>query len=126
MADVAFDAWVSRFYQNKIESCKRRGIEFNLSLISVHNILRAKYCFYTGIELTRPPYRFDGYVPQGYERKNTDVTIERLDNRLGYVSKNVVACSKYANSLKGVFEDPGNAYGLEHFIRMVKKLEKIR
>lgn len=126
MANVAFDAWVSNYYRNKIESCKRRGIEFDLSLMAVHNILKAKYCYYTGIKLTRPPYKDNGYIPETYVQKNTDVTIERLDNKLGYIPKNVVACSKYANGLKGVFEDPSNAYELEHFIRMVKKLEKIK
>lgn len=124
MADVAFEAWVARFYQNKMKNAKGRRIEFDLSLMTLHNLLRAKYCYYTGIEMTRPPYKANGYVAQTYVQCETDVTVERVDSRLGYVPGNVVACSHYANGLKGVFENPSNNYELKHFVRMVKKLEE--
>ena len=92
--------------------------------MSVHNILKAKRCYYTGIELTRPPYNTNGYVSENYRSKTTDVTLERLDNSIGYVAGNVVACSKYANGMKGVFEDPSNGYELKHFVKMAKVIEK--
>ena len=124
MVDTAFDAWVAKFYINKVKKCAEKGCSFELSLLAVHNLLRAKRCYFTGIELTRPPLDELGYAPKGYERKNTDVTLDRIDNSKGYIQGNVKACSLYANSLKAVFECPSNVYKFEHFTRMAKVLEK--
>lgn len=124
MTDTAFEAWVAKFYINKVRKCADKGYSFELPLLSVHNLLRAKKCYFTGIELTRPPIDDLGYAPKEYQRRNTDITLDRLDNSLGYVKGNVVPCSLYANSLKAVFECPDNVYQFDHFIRMGKILEK--
>lgn len=124
--DVAFEIWVSNVYRNKIRSCKDRGIEWNLSLISLRNILRAKCCFYTGIALTRPPIGNKGGIPQNYTPKGTDVIIERLDNTRPYEKGNCVAASNYANQMKSSWESTNNPYTVHHFIKMAKKLEKMQ
>lgn len=124
MTDVAFECWVAKFYWQKVESSKKRGIEFNLTLTSVRNMLRSKKCYYTGMAMTRPPYNSNGYIEPGYKARTTDITIDRIDNRLGYIKGNVRSCSRYANGLKAVLEDPSNSYEMKHFIRMAKVIEK--
>lgn len=73
-------------------SAKSRGLEFDLSLTSVRNLLAAKKCFYTkeffNSSKNSPKYK----------------TIDRIDPNKGYVKGNVVACSKGFNELKSTFE----------------------
>lgn len=35
-----------------------------------------------------------------------DLTLDRIDNNIGYVYGNVVACTRAANNLKGIWENP--------------------
>lgn len=67
----------------------QKRIPFNLSLLSVRNLLQAKRCFYTKAPLTD---------------KQGDMllrTIDRVDPSKGYVKGNVVACSFLVNTRKG-------------------------
>lgn len=64
-------------------SAHSRGKEFNLTLLSVRNLLSAKKCYYTGRPLTE---------------KN--ISIDRIDNTKGYVIGNVCACDIEVNNLK--------------------------
>lgn len=114
---VKLDTFVARVYTNKVKHCKEQHIEFNLTLTQVKNMLRAKRCQYTGVELT--------HCIAGEPQTLTDVTIDRIDNSKGYVTGNVIACSKAANSFKGVIENPSNAINMKQFLKMAKKLDKI-
>lgn len=79
-----FDTFVAmKYIQTKI-SASNRGIEFKLSLSQMAKILKRKTCFYTGIELDEVH----------------SLSLDRKDNKLGYVDGNVVACSKLVNNLK--------------------------
>ena len=79
-----FDTFVAvKYIQTKI-SASNRGIEFKLSLSQMAKILKRKTCFYTGVELD------DVH----------SLSLDRKDNKLGYVEGNVVACSKLVNNLK--------------------------
>lgn len=71
------------------DSARDRGLEFNLSLLSLVNLYGAKRCFYTGVELR---------LQKGHDNS---LTLDRVDNNLGYVRGNVVACSQRFNSRKG-------------------------
>ena len=122
--DVAFELYVSRFYKNKANNARRDGYEFGLSLISVRNLLMAKRCYYTGREMTLPNYRQDGSVPGNVPQRPTDVTIDRVDNSLGYVKGNVVACCKAANSFKARLDNDNFELGMDDMIRMSDKLKK--
>lgn len=84
---IEFDLKVARKYDSLAHTSKIRGIDFDLPLLSLANLYKAKRCYYTGVELTP---------------KN--MSIDRVDNRLGYVKGNVVACDKTVNSLKGSIE----------------------
>lgn len=83
------DEKAARKYLALKESSAARGLEFDLPLVSLLNIYKAKKCFYTGVKLT-------------FERgKPNTITLDRVDNDLGYVKGNVVACSAEFNYKKG-------------------------
>lgn len=52
-------------------------------------------------------------TPSGQSQKLTDFTIDRIDNNLGYVTGNVVACCHAANSFKGMIEGMTDTLSLE-------------
>lgn len=93
------DIYVMNVMRNKISSCKSRGIEWKLTFVSLKNLMKAKKCFYTGIELTIPAK--EGIRP-------TDFSIDRIDSTKPYEKGNVVACSHAANQLKAYIENPAN------------------
>ena len=71
------------------KSAMDRGLEFNLSLCSVRNLVNAKRCYYTRVTLND--------VPDHPNQR----TIDRIDNSKGYIKGNVVACTKRINLAKG-------------------------
>ena len=80
-------------------SAKHRKLEFNLSLLSVRNLLRGERCFYTGKILSK-------------EYKSVD----RVDSSKGYVKGNVVLCDVRLNKLKADL----NILDIEKMIRKMK------
>lgn len=72
------------------KSAKKRGIEFNLSLTSVRNLLNAKRCYYTGTPLVRG----DDSIPANR------FSVDRKDASKGYIKGNVVACTEEFNHRK--------------------------
>ena len=115
--DIDFELYVANYYRNKVNNCKSRGIEFNLSLQSVRNLLSAKKCPYTGVALTRPR---DGIsLP-------TDITIDRIDNRKGYVKGNVQAISYAANNFKSYIENPQRNITPMQAIKVLQRVDKVR
>jgi len=85
--DMQFEDKVVRKWLSKRDDAQRRGIEFNLSVVSIRNLLLSKKCYYLGTPLSPDK-----------------ITIDRVDGRKGYVKGNVVACSNKANQVKEIFE----------------------
>lgn len=69
-------------------SADSRGIEFDLSLRRVRQLLNTKKCFISGVKLNR------------IHQDPNQLTFDRLDNTKGYTDENVVACSSRLNKLK--------------------------
>lgn len=86
------DEQVARKFLHLLKNAKKRDLEFNLSLTSVRNLLAAKVCYFTGVQLTEPT--FDAVA------RGTDRTIDRVDAAKGYVKGNVVACCLSFNQKK--------------------------
>lgn len=105
---------IAHMYYNKVMNATTRGIPFTISLLSFMNLMRTKYCRYTGIPLT---------LPKGKTRE-TDRTLERIDPTKGYEPGNVIVVCYAANSLKANVDDPNRLLKIKHFIKMAKKLEK--
>jgi hypothetical protein len=98
----AFDLRVAKKYVSLQQSAKKRGKDFDLSLTSLKNLLKAKKCYYTGVPLT-----------------HATRSIDRVDNTKGYIKGNVVACHTNINQLKGNLE-------MDTIIKIADKLKKRR
>lgn len=94
------DIDIAKAYLRKAQSAADRGLSFGLSFVAFKNLMRAKRCKYTGIELTEPR---PNMAP-----RSTDRTIDRVDSTIGYESGNVVAACHSANQIKSVWENPNN------------------
>ncbi len=104
------DIELARFLINKEQSCRDRGIEFDLSFTSLKNINRARSCYYTGLPLT----------------KDT-LTVDRVNGSKGYVEGNVVACHKDVNMFKSFFEEGSRKdikFTMEQVKNIIKKIEE--
>jgi len=114
---LEFDRFVVQYYQNKLISCKARGIAFNLTFLQVKNLMRAKKCQYTGVPLTHTQ---SGSSTQ----RDTDLTIERIDNNRPYETGNVCAVSFAANQAKSLFDAKFGKDAVKMIHAMSKSLKK--
>ena len=118
-----FELWVANYYKSKVDSCRDRGIAFNLNLMSVRNLLSSKVCGYTGMQMT---------VPKIGAKANTqtDVTIDRIDNTRPYEKGNVIAVSNVANNFKAIFENPQYKLDMltaqKALVKMQKKIKQTK
>jgi hypothetical protein len=80
------DLDVARKMLNLKQSADSRSIKFDLSFNTLKKMMEQKKCFYTGRQ-------FD---PKG----DSSLSIDRIDNKLGYVEGNVVACTVEINRKK--------------------------
>lgn len=101
------DREIAKRYINKINDANQRDIEFDLSLRAFINIFKSKKCQLTGMPLTAET-----------------ITIDRIDNNLGYISGNVMAVHSTVNALKAIIENPNNRLTFNNVRKMLKVLEK--
>lgn len=106
------DVRVAKYIVNKVDSCRKRGIEWKLSFTSVKNLMKSKRCYYTKIPLKF----YDGVTENSH-----DFTIDRIDNKLPYQAGNVVACSRWANKFKSSFENPSYEFDMKDGYNVLKK-----
>ena len=104
------DIKIAQRYVSKAQRAKAKGIPFELSFTAFKNMMRAKYCFYSGVELTEP----DSSILSATAR-----TIDRIDNSKGYVSGNVCACSNAANNFKSLLEGPDFALDKKTIVKLI-------
>ena len=83
------DIMVAKKFTSLMSSAASRDIEFNLKLTTVKKLLKTTNCYFTG-------------VPMNLIQNDPNMrSIDRLDNELGYVEGNVVACCARVNQIKG-------------------------
>lgn len=85
------DLRVANKYVALSSSAAARKKEFSLSFASLKRVMNTKKCYFTGAPID---INADKDSPLRH-------TIDRLDNRKGYVDGNVVACARYFNKKKG-------------------------
>lgn len=108
------DLEIAERYLRKAQQSKDKGHIFDLSFSDFARIMRKKTCVYTGIEMTTKL--------AGKTIKDTDRTLERMDNSIGYTKSNTIAVCHYANKLKSHLENPGNEFTAQHISKMMKKV----
>jgi spore cortex formation protein SpoVR/YcgB (stage V sporulation) len=89
MASVQEDIIVAGKYIQLKDSAKSRGIDFELSLKRVRQLMTQKVCYYTRIRFVKDDQN-SPYYP----------TVDRIDASKGYTNDNVVMCVKYINNAK--------------------------
>lgn len=80
------DLDVAKKMLNLKQSADSRNIKFDLSFMVLKNLMEQKKCFYTGRK----------FEPKG----DHALSIDRMDNKIGYVDGNVVACTVEINRKK--------------------------
>lgn len=118
--------YISRAYSNKIRNAADRGLEFSLTYSEFKRIYTRKTCAYTGIQLMSIGLRSGSEDTPPNAR-----TIDRVDNKRGYVSGNCVCVSHVANQAKSLFELGGDhestatGMSLNGAIKMFENIGKI-
>lgn len=115
--DFARQAWQRmRFIRKR---CNKKGWEVNLTVDDAEALICQPFCHYTGMQMTNQLSVMD-------PMKATDVSFDRVDNAVGYMKKNVVACCYFVNHMKSKFEDPmKTGYEEDQEIRMANFLEAL-
>lgn len=117
--DTDFEEKIISKWKQLKQSAKDRKKEFNLTLEDIRKLLLTEKCYYLGCQLEE----YDSSAPDSKHSPN-ERTIDRIDNTLGYIPGNVVACSRKANQLKNiVFESDFSSP--EEVIKLIDKVKSI-
>lgn len=100
------DVYVANKMCSLYGNAQRRGVEFDLSFSKLKKVMHTKKCYFTGVALNR----VDGDPNQ--------LSIDRLDNNVGYVDSNIVACAR------GFNEHVKNNLSVEQVKQLYKGLKK--
>jgi hypothetical protein len=108
MSQFREDRRLAEMYLAKIRSSKDRGIDFSLTLSEYKRFSKLKTCYYTGLTLN-----------------SKTRTLDRIDNKVGYITGNVVVCHTTFNALKGLVENPRNELNLKNTLRGITRWNKL-
>jgi hypothetical protein len=89
MADSKADIKIAGKFMQLKDSAVSRGIEFDLTLNRVRQLMAQKLCYYTRIRFNKDDSNSPHYP-----------TVDRIDASKGYTNDNVVMCVKYINNAK--------------------------
>jgi len=107
------DIDIARRYITKVDYARAKGIKFSLNFYEYKRLVTAKKCRYTGIDLTHTASNTGAKIP-------TYVTIDRIENSIGYVTGNVVPCCHAYNSFKAMIENPNNIITFDMVLKAAK------
>lgn len=93
-----FDTLVAMKYVQKQLNAKQRGLDFTLTLQDMKTLLKKKTCYYSGVQLT-----LSG---------ETSLSLDRINDELGYIPSNVVACASIVNQIKNELLEKNMCKGL--------------
>lgn len=107
------DLHIARKYVAKADQAKSLGHDFELTFTEYKRLILKKTCAYSGLP-------FSPVVNTWSSR-----TLDRIDNSLGYVSGNVVACTHGMNQIKSQAENPAIPIDLKTLAKGVVKMAAI-
>lgn len=96
MDAVQRSLYIAKKYLKMQSGAVERGLSFTLTLDDMANLLRSKRCHYTGRDLVS----FEHSALDKADLPDNYLTIDRVDNNIGYEIGNVVVCAKSINQLK--------------------------
>ena len=100
------DLEVAKKMINLKQSADSRNIKFDLSFLTLKKLMEQKKCFYTG---------------RSFENKGDyALSIDRMDNKLGYLEGNVVSCTVEMNRKKADI----TIDEIEMIYRAIKRIKK--
>lgn len=118
---VEFDLYIARYYKNKVDYCRKRKLNWALTISDVRRMFNRKLCAYSGIQLSH-----QGARGNAGDQNFTDATLERIDNNIGYVKGNCVVVCYGFNNLKAQFENPTHAASFKDLYRFADTLRKMK
>lgn len=93
------DSALAALYLYKVKNAAERGIEFTLTISDLKKIISKKSCYFTGRRFVNDSESID------------KITLDRIDNQIGYTKDNTVACCFWVNKMKNeLFENPRRTY----------------
>jgi len=98
--EVNHGSFVAKKYLMLMKSASDRGLDFNLSIEELSQMLRKKECYFTGEKLVAFVHCREKVNAGEIELPSNYLTIDRLNSDKGYVTGNVVVCSNEINQLK--------------------------
>jgi len=107
------DLSIAKMYVNKAQSAKDRGLDFTISFLEYKRLLLRKRCAYTG-------ERFSNV----YDDKWRSRSLERIDNKYGYISGNVTVVCHGINQFKSVIENPTNPLTMKMILKMIRSIDR--
>lgn len=110
---TGFEDIHGKWWNNKIRSAKKRNHKFSISIQYAWNLFlkQKRKCALTGIDL------FFGKSMKEVENGATTASLDRIDNKLGYIKGNVHWVHKDINFMKQGFD-------LNYFIEMCSMVAK--
>lgn len=106
---------IAHKYCIKADNAKNNGHEFALTFEEYKSLLLQPHCYYTDVLMSRNT---------GELQIDTDMTLDRVDNHLGYVDGNVVACCYAANQLKAFVENPKNSLNVNGALMVLNRTKE--
>ena len=93
-----FESLVALKYLQKQINAQERGLEFTLTLQDMRALLKKKTCYYSGVTLTLTG--------------ETALSLDRIDDSVGYTKLNTVACASVVNKVKNELLEKNLCKGL--------------
>ena len=111
------DVAIAKKFVEKHKRALKSDIEFTLTFAEYKRLMSRKTCAYTGIKFPEFGGEWDA------DEKWRSITVDRIDNKKGYIPGNVAAVCNGINSLKSQWEDPCNPVSMKVIIRMMKRID---
>lgn len=112
------DYEVATRYIKKMDLVNKSGGVFELTFNQFKRLITAKNCRYTGLKLKH-------YRNNTVKLDPLHVTLDRIDNSLGYVHGNVVPCAHFYNEFKSILENPNNVMTVDILKKAIKVQDKL-
>ena len=107
------DLVIAKKYLSKFNNAVKAGHEFTLTFNQYKKLRTRKTCGYSGLPFNEVANRWDS------------LTLDRIDNNLGYTAENTIACCYGINQLKSQIENRSVPLTSKVLVKTALKIQKI-